>query len=141
MSSIILAMREPYLSQLLDGSKTVEVRKTRPACGVLPHETLYLYRKGAIHGQVSVREMHYVGRTDFEMGACEAIAKFAEKACLEDGEMLDYLGWHPKHAAVYEVYAPIRYARPVPVPCRPQSWQYMTDSILELLPDGREGEE
>lgn len=142
--ALILAMREPYLSKLLSGEKTVEVRKTRPhrpdVCGMV----LYLYHKRHIYGHVTVRQFQ---NTKYRLidDLCE---EMHEKACLTHQAMRKYLYGYRSNAGfdiacrngiLYIVEKPVRYARPVPVPCRPQSWQYMTDDVRGLLPiDGKE---
>lgn len=144
--ALILAMREPYLSKLLSGEKTVEVRKTHPTsiylkkygtqhfCGC----KLYLYHKGQIWGHVSVNN-HLLTEGHALNYLCE---RYANAACLDCFKMYEYLAGggdgKARPGILYFVEKPVRYARPVPVPCRPQSWQYMTDSILKLLPDGKD---
>lgn len=152
--ALILAMREPYLSKLLSGEKTVEVRRTHPTSIYLKKYgtqhffgcKLYLYRKGQIWGYVTVQNHLLTEGRDLSC-LCE---RYADDACLGVFQMYEYLQPFVQDGAysqksrpgiLYFVEKPVRYARPVPVPCRPQSWQYMTDSILDLLPDGKDGEQ
>lgn len=141
--SLILAMREPYLSKLLTGEKTAEVRRTSPDLLNLRGMRLYLYHKGRICGHVTV--------SDFQRTKYQFLDKLCEEvhgdACLSYEEMSDYLyGYQSlsgvdiacRNGIIYKVSDPVRYECPVPVPCRPQSWQYMTDEIRTMLPDGKE---
>lgn len=143
---LILAMREPWLTKLLSGEKTAEVRRTRPRTAELAGvKRLYLYRGGCIYGWVPVAGWSCFadGIHPVEARVQPLVDRYAARACLTPQEMLRYLHGFPVGAVVYKVAgplsAPVRYAVPVPVPCRPQGWQYMTAEILALLPDGKEG--
>lgn len=151
IDDIILAMREPYLSKLLSGEKTIEVRKTHPKTDCLMKYgtqhmfgmTLYLYHRRQIWGHVTVTDYVFTENADLDR-LCE---KYAADACLSFEEMFEYLypskptsAWYQKarQGVLYFVEKPVRYEQPVPVPCRPQSWQYMTAEIQNLLPKGKE---
>lgn len=124
-------MREPYLTQLLTGEKTAEVRRTSPRhWAPLPYPfPLYLYHRGKIHGHVMATSLYFTG-----FGRCaEFVKKLHKRACLSEAEMLEYLK-DRRNGVIYTVEHPTRYAAPIPVPCRPQSWIYITPSILSLLP-------
>lgn len=139
---LILAMREPYLTQLLNGEKTAEVRRTAPDLLNLKGCRLYLYHKKHIYGHVTVQEVQRTHHLYLD-SVCNI---YARAACLPVEDMKKYLyGYRSADGIaccckgiIYFVGAPVRYAEPVAVPCRPQSWQYMTGDTLALLPDGKE---
>lgn len=143
---LILAMREPFLEKLLSGEKTAEVRRTHPkglyggGLRVGDSFKLYLYRSGHIWGYVRVYACILTqGRSIFQLAGC-----LHREACLTKQEMMDYLRnvrgdeycrvATPK-GVVYSVMNPRRYERGVKVPCRPQSWQFLTEEIRAMLPD------
>lgn len=144
---LILAMQEPHMERLLSGEKKAEVRRTRPRTEELNKATrlrLYLYRGGCIHGYVEVQGCRCFadGIHPAEARVQSLIEEYAAEACLTPAEMLRYLHGYPVGAIVYRVsphHAPVRYATPVAVPCRVQSWQYLTPEVAALLPaDGKE---
>lgn len=128
---IILAMREKWLNLILDGKKIFEVRRT---CPKRRPWRIYLYRRGMIWGVAEVAHWWHVcdmlPREYFTSGLYPAM--FASKACLSEREYLDYMNG-AKRPAVYYLREVSRYEQPVPVSCRPQSWQYMTDEIREQI--------
>lgn len=135
--NIILAMREPYLSQILSGKKTVEVRRTRP--NTIPC-MVFLYHRGKIYGSAEVNRVEILppGRTsEGDKALREACKRFAWKACLTEDEMYRYLNLAPA-PTLYGLEAAQAFARPIEVPCRPQSWQYMTEEIMQVLRVGKE---
>lgn len=126
---LLLAMREPYLSKLLDGSKTIEVRRTRPAPEILRNAKsirLYLYKGGHIHGYVDVCNMAYLEEVELYANwqdICSA-------ACLTEQEAHQYLaGANRERVIFYEVHNPVKYTQPLKTHHRPQSWVYIIEPI------------
>lgn len=137
--NLILAMREPYLTQLLNGEKTAEVRRTKPDLINIYGCRLYLYHKKRIYGHVTVKNWQHTAY-QFLTPLCK---EWSAAAALTPDEMKKYLSGGLSKAGmemacrngiIYLVGEPVRYAFPVDVPCRPQSWQYMTPEIKALLP-------
>lgn len=143
---LILAMKHLYLDLLLTGRKRCEVRRTRPKglfSGSLREGEsfkLYLYFRGHIWGYVRVYGCILTqGRSIVDLAR-----RLHEDACLSQKAMMDYLRnirddeccrvATPK-GVIYAVMNPRRYERGVKVPCRPQSWQFLTDEIRAMLPD------
>lgn len=134
---LILAMREKWLNLILDGKKTAEVRRTRPRGDVMNRDdffyiTLYFYNKGLIHGMAQVDAfacLEYFRR--------EQMGDWCRKACLTPAEMDKYLDGAAR-PIVYELGKVQRFPKPIPVPCRPQSWQYATPELLEIIQDRKE---
>ena len=127
---LILAMREPYLSQLLSGEKTVEVRRTRPTNRVLWQACslrLYLYKGGYIHGFVDVKRIN-------ELDEIKSLCNWQDvckAACLTDQEMEQYLeGADKNRVALYEVGNPSRYKKPHKFGTIVQSWIYADQDFI-----------
>lgn len=132
-SYLILAMRERWLNLILDGKKTAEVRRTRPARPCDMPDYLYLYHRGHIHGMAEVRAYtvpDYPELVGFwHRNTC---AIHHKRACLTGKEMLEYLNCAAA-PVVYLLGRVGRFEKPIPVPCRPQSWQYATPELLDMI--------
>lgn len=122
-TSIILAMREKWLNLILSGQKTAEVRRTRPSSPCYMPDYLYLYHKGCIHGIAEVRAYRILpcGWFSLDIGECQ-------EACLSVEEAKRYLQTSSL-GVIYKLGRVQRFTQPIPVPCRPQSWQYLTEKI------------
>ena len=57
--AVLISIRPEWARKILNGSKTVEIRKTAPKCGV-PF-LLYRRRKGGAHGESQRRGAGYYG--------------------------------------------------------------------------------
>lgn len=136
---IILAMREKWLNLILDGMKTAEVRRTRPARPCDMPDFLYLYHKGCIHGLAEVRSYLIPPPfpEDTRTWRMQASYIFYEEACLTIEEMRQYLDG-AENPVVYLLESVQRFPNPIPVPCRPQSWQYATPELLEIIQGRKE---
>lgn len=121
---ILLAMKEKWLKKLLDGTKTVELRRTHPKGSAVP-KYIYLYYRGMVWGKVEVHDVLYNPYSTSWLAE-----KTYKDACLSYQEAYDYLGGAYGSAAYY-VTNPVRYKTPFPVSARPQSWQYMNDTLYE----------
>lgn len=127
---LILAMREPYLSQLLSGEKAVEVRRTSPKKDILRNAKtlrLYLYKGGQIHGYVDVSGYATLSDVYF-LGAWESMRC---AACLTDEELGRYL-WQalPDRAIFYCVRNSYRYKKPHKFGTTVQSWIYADQDFI-----------
>ena len=124
---LILAMREKWLNLILDGKKTAEVRRTRPARPCDMPDYLYLYHRGHIHGMAEVRAYRILpcGWFSMDRGECQ-------EACLSVEEAKRYLQTS-SHCVIYKLGKVERFLKPIPVPCRPQSWQYATPELLDII--------
>ena len=126
-SYLIIAMRERWLTLILDGKKTAEVRRTHPARPCDIPDYLYLYHRGCIHGMVEVRAYRYLpcGWFSLSKGECQ-------EACLSGEAARGYLQISSR-GVIYKLGKVERFLKPIPVPCRPQSWQYATQELLEII--------
>lgn len=139
---LILAMRQPYLDLLLNGTKTVELRTTHPKLlcevggrriwGTMYGKRLYLARRGFIHGEVLIDAIDF----NTTMPAHFAVT-YAERACLDISTAVAMLKGR-RTAAAYHVSHPIRYAAPVCIMRTPQSWQYAAPDIVDMCAAARE---
>lgn len=129
---LILAMREKGLNLILSGKKTAEVRRTRPARPCDMPDYLYLYHRGCVHGIAEVRAYRYLpcGWFSLDRGECK-------EACLSVEEARGYLQLSSL-GVIYKLGRVQRFPKPVPVPCRPQSWQYATPELLDIIQGGKE---
>lgn len=141
-SYLILAMREKWLNLILDGKKTAEVRRTRPARPCDMPDYIYLYHRGHIHGMAEVRGWSVPEPDAAAIGlwAREAVREYGDMACLGGVDMFNYLTrgavrehYRSLHPVVYLLGRVERFKRPIPVPCRPQSWQYATPELLDII--------
>lgn len=132
-SYLIIAMRERWMNLILDGKKTAEVRRTRPARPCDMPDYLYLYHKGCIHGMVEVRAHRYLPCGWFSLDKVEC-----QEACLSGEKARGYLQLSSR-GVIYKLGKVERFLKPIPVPCRPQSWQYATPELLDII-NGQKGD-
>ena len=136
-SYLILAMREKWLNLILDGKKTAEVRRTRPSSPCYMPGYLYLYHKGCIHGIAEVVGTDLFNQSGlYKEWVFAAFRAYGEKACLTRVDFFRYLAL-AKSPVVYLLGRVERFLKPIPVPCRPQSWQYATPELLDII-NGKE---
>lgn len=120
-------MREKWLNLILDGKKTAEVRRTRPARPCDMPDYLYLYHRGHIHGIAEVRAFRYLTSGWFSLNKGEC-----QEACLSVEKARGYLQLS-RRGVIYKLGRAQRFPKPIPVPCRPQSWQYATPELLDII--------
>lgn len=128
---LILAMREKWMNLIFSGEKTVEVRRTCPASLLDFLDYLYLYNRGCVHGIAKVSGFafpKYCGRVEMHDCCC--------KACLTQAEMNKYIDG-ARSPIIYIISRAQRFDTPIPVLCRPQSWQYATPELLDII-NGKE---
>lgn len=133
-NDLILAMKPKYLKLILERKKSVEVRRTRPACPADWPDRLWLYQGGFLHGYAEVVAFHVPDLTEHTMlhwvkAKCRELH---DQACLTEAEMLDYLypaGRCMPRPILYQLGLVMKAVVPIPVPCRPQSWIYMPDEV------------
>lgn len=129
-SYIILAMREKWMNLILDGTKTAEVRRTRPARPCDMPDYIYLYHRGCIHGMAEVRAFRRM--TDwYEVEA--TCRQYYKEACMESAKAMHVFLSGAISPCLYLLGRVARFDKPIPVPCRPQSWQYATSELLDII--------
>lgn len=122
--SIVLAMREPYLSLILSGEKKLEIRRTTPSRAD-SITRIYLYHAGCIHGEVEVKSIEAPRKESVRAIA----ARWHQAARLSFRDALEYL-WQPCRPCAYHLGVPTLYKNPVPIDNRPQSFIYSTPEIV-----------
>lgn len=110
MKSIIISIRPKWVAKILSGEKTLEIRKTAPKCD-LPIDVYIYCTKGDYIGHLSNK---YVGKivAKFTLNKVEKFYNFddelCDRACLDRGELLDYLGdkigyaWHISNLEIFD---------------------------------------
>lgn len=108
MKSILISIRPEWTAKILNGEKTIEVRKTAPKCDLPIEVYIYCTKTGYI-GHISNR---YIGRVvaKFTLREVEKITKrtiwgewevygehtgfieLSRMSCLEQREIMDYMG-------------------------------------------------
>lgn len=110
MKSILISIRPEWVAKILNGDKTIEVRKTAPKCD-LPVDVYIYCTKGDYIGRISNK---YVGKVvakftlrkvdKFDMGNPyeEPTSRFLKKACVTIGQARTYAdGSHPRYNPLY----------------------------------------
>ena len=93
MKVIMLSIRPRFVAKILNGEKTIEIRKTMPKCD-LPIDVYIYCTKSNYLGYISNR---YIGKVvaKFTLNKVEEISfddkEVQRKACLTEDELFDYL--------------------------------------------------
>lgn len=121
--NIILAMQPQWAEKVLAGTKTVELRRSRPGiCHCVPPGiTIYLYQRGHIIGEASLESYRDLWKPEDVTTYAAPLYREAGMNSPEDVEA--YL----KGAArpcYYKLKDARRYSQPIPWPTVVQSWMY-----------------
>lgn len=121
--NIILAMQQKWAEKILDGSKTIELRRSRPGIGhcTPPGITIYLYHKGHIIGECLLE--HYQELWAAADVSHAAAAHYKEAGMHSPEEVQAYLQGARK-PCYYKLKSAHRYPQPIPWPHVVQSWMY-----------------
>ena len=152
MKSILISIKLQYVCDILNGKKTIEIRKTYPHCD-LPIK-VYIYctkeRYKGVNDNVElnycgkvvacftlnkVEEIDYEYREDFTSVYTDTLdTKDLElKACLTRREFANYLdseigyAWHISNLEIFDTPRPLQPYFDLDRP--PQSWQFMETTI------------
>lgn len=131
-ANIILAMHPAWSEKLLNGSKTVELRRTSPKYPLPAGCTIYLYQQRHIIGQVRLtKHTRLHGAADI---CCHAVPLFRDAGMDTPADVTRYLAG-AKNPCLYHITAPIRYKHPLPWHPIVQSWCYVPpDTPLQPWP-------
>jgi len=105
MKAILMSIKPKWVVKILNGEKTIEIRKTMPKCE-FPID-VYIYclkdrKYGYMHNGQSIRPSSVVAK--FTLNKVEKIdydyppepyETFYRKSCLTPCELFDYIGHHP----------------------------------------------
>ena len=137
--AVLISIRPEWCEKIINGQKTVEVRKTRPKMN--PPFKCYIYKcgNGKVIGEFLCDEIININ------GAGRIPSDAARPTCLEPAELHQYLGaatgfgWNISDLRVYDhprdlwEFTGLREtkfgAEPVPITRPPQSWRYVEKEL------------
>ena len=140
--AVLISIRPEWCRKIMDGQKTIEVRKTRPKMD--PPFKCYIYRtvRGGVIGEFVCDEIISID------GAGRIPSDAARPTCLEPAELHQYLGaatgfgWHISNLKIYDTPRELREfyavpnevevalkAKPKPITRPPQSWRYVEEEL------------
>ena len=137
--AVLISIRPEWCRKIMDGQKTIEVRKTRPKMN--PPFKCYIYKcgNGKVIGEFLCDEIININ------GAGRIPSDAARPTCLEPAELHQYLGaavgygWHISNLKIYDrprdlwEFTGLRQTKfglaPGPITRPPQSWRYVEEEI------------
>ena len=133
----MISIRPEWCEKIINGQKTIEVRKTRPKMNTPFKCYIYECGNGKVIGEFLCDEIININ------GAGRIPSDAARPTCLEPAELHQYLGaatgfgWNISDLRVYDhprdlwEFTGLREtkfgAEPVPIPRPPQSWRYVEE--------------
>ena len=142
--AVLISLRPEWCEKIINGRKTIEVRKTRPKMN--PPFKCYIYKcgNGKVIGEFLcdeiIEDRTYGHNEEFYRAACMSAYDAAAYAMQSP-----MYGWHISDLRVYDhprdlwEFTGLRQTRfgwePVPITRPPQSWRYI--EMEELDDDGR----
>ena len=140
MTSIILSIKPKYADLILEGKKTIEIRKTYPRNLTQSTDKIHLYATAPIkkvigdvqcHGSVVTNPSKFIVASLLH-GNSEPIRMVEEQAQLTYKEMQKYAGGLHGNIWVWKLYNPQRFPTPMPlehwgISRPPQSFCYVKD--------------
>ena len=140
--AVLISIRPEWCEKIINGQKTIEVRKTRPKMN--PPFKCYIYKcgNGKVNGEFVCDEIISID------GAGRIPSDIARPTCLEPAELHQYLGaavgygWHISNLRIYDTPRELREfyavpnevevalkAKPKPITRPPQSWRYVEELL------------
>ena len=138
--AVLISIRPEWCEKIINGQKTVEVRKTRPKMDTPFKCYIYKCGSGKVIGEFLCDQIININ------GAGRIPSDAARPTCLEPAELHQYLGaatgfgWHISNLRIYDTPRELRefYAVPnevevalkakhKPVTRPPQSWRYVEE--------------
>ena len=142
MIAVLISIRPKWCEKIINGQKTIEVRKTRPKMDTPFKCYIYECGNGKVIGEFLCDEIININ------GAGRIPSDAARPTCLEPAELHQYLGaatgfgWHISNLRIYDTPRELREfyavpnevevalkAKPKPVTRPPQSWRYVEEEI------------
>ena len=136
--AVLISIRPEWCEKIINGQKTVEVRKTRPKMN--PPFKCYIYKcgNGKVIGEFLcdeiIEDRTYGHNEEFYRAACMSAYDAAAYAMQSP-----MYGWHISDLRVYDhrrdlwEFTGLRQTRfgwePVPITRPPQSWRYVEEEI------------
>lgn len=137
--AVLISIRQEWCEKIINGQKTIEVRKTRPKMDTPFKCYIYKCGNGKVIGEFLCDEIININ------GAGRIPSDAARPTCLEPAELHQYLGastgfgWHISDLRVYDhtrdlwEFTGLREtkfgAEPVPITRPPQSWRYVEEEL------------
>ena len=135
--AVLISIRPEWCEKIINGQKTIEVRKTRPKMDTPFKCYIYKCGNGKVIGEFLCDEIININ------GAGRIPSDAARPTCLEPAELHQYLGaatgfgWHISNLRIYDTPRELREftglretkfgAEPVPITRPPQSWRYVEE--------------
>ena len=138
--AVLISIHSEWCQKIIEGRKTIEVRKRRPKMS--PPFKCYIYKcgNGQVIGEFLCDQIININ------GAGRIPSDAARPTCLEPAELHQYLGaatgfgWHISNLKIYDTPRELREfyavpnevevalkAKPKPVTRPPQSWRYVEE--------------
>lgn len=134
MINILLSVRRPFSGLILDGKKTIELRKNHPKISIKDDITLWIYESDKDGEHAIIGKCHYSGYTSVsELLNFRVIEWVVSQARVEKDHLMNYApcyGWlmrNPVRLAAAVPLSAIGLARP------PQSWQYISPEQAAII--------
>lgn len=131
---IILPIHPEYISLIMAGKKTIEVRKRVPQ---YPVGKIYQYETAPVSKIVGVME---VSKIEVFNGVNDVndIKEQLKKACLTKDQFWKYVGSREKEIAFYYIQNPERFPKPIAISVVPQSLIYVTEKLKKEIGEQNE---
>ena len=137
--AVLISIRPEWCEKIINGQKTIEVRKTRPKMDTPFKCYIYKCGNGKVIGEFLCDEIININ------GAERIQSDTARPTCLEPAELHRYLGaatgfgWHisnlkisdtPRELREFNGLQETRFGwEPVPITRPPQSWRYVEEEL------------
>ena len=140
--AVLISISPKWCEKIINGRKTIEVRKTRPKMDTPFKCYIYKCGNGKVIGEFLCDEIININ------GAGRIPSDAARPTCLEPAELHQYLGtatgfgWHISNLRIYDTPRELRefYAvpneaevalkvKPKPISRPPQSWRYVEEEL------------
>ncbi len=136
MITLLMSIREKFAELILDGRKTIELRRTRPAFPMTSKfgNAVFICYGGRIHGYCVIDGIESCTLMNQQSPKGSMLIKgWQAAACVTDREWRDY---EPKY--LWHIGATTRFKTPIPLASAgfsraPQSWQYLSQNQVHAI--------
>lgn len=134
MINILLSVRRPFSGLILDGMKSLELRKSKPKIGLNSNIVLWLYESGKNAEHAITGKCQYFGHIDVWGTTPNMAVEWASiQAHVDKNELVKYVP-----CCAWLVGKPVRLPNAVPLSLigltrPPQSWQYISPEQAAIL--------
>lgn len=135
--AVLISIHQEWCKKIMEGRKTIEVRKTRPKMDTPFKCYIYKCGNGKVIGEFLCDQIININ------GAGRIPSDAARPTCLEPAELHQYLGaatgfgWHISNLKIYDTPRELREFNglqetrfgwePVPITRPPQGWRYVEE--------------